>query len=213
MTHHARHTNDGFTLLEVIVSLVLLALLMSLIPSALKLARRGPDIAVELDRRAGLDAAMGFVAQRLSEVTPYYLRGDDGRLQIQFEGQPDRLSFIAPIRFDGANNGLSRIELFIGADAQGNDGLIMKWQAVQLGTAVPDLLERSPKASGAKSRVLASHARSFDLRYFGRLPDQDNADWTGTWPSSSELPEQVEFTVVSPAGTRVRATLLRLRLP
>ena len=102
-----RAGETGFSLIELLVSLVLLALLMVLIPGTLTMARREARVAVELDRRARFDAALTFVEHRLAEATAVYERGEDGRLHIIFDGEMDAVSFMAPltVSFSGSASG------------------------------------------------------------------------------------------------------------
>ena len=121
-THEA-----GFTLLELLVSLVLTALLMVAMPAALTLAKRTAAAGHELDRDAAIEAVAAFIENRLSEATAIYDRGDDGRLHVIFKGDPDALGFVAPIKFVTGDAGLAKLDLKIASDEQSHNGLVMVW--------------------------------------------------------------------------------------
>lgn len=207
------HRSAGFTVLELLVSLVLLSLLMALVSPALRLAGRGPAIASELERRSAIEAAMAFTTQRLAEATPIYLRGDDGRLQIQFEGKPDQIGFIAPVRFDAADNGLARFELAIGTDPDGQQGLMLSWKPWRPVSRNTAEATSGETATGGHTRVLVPGATALELRYFGSVRSRDEADWTANWMRTDALPKLVELAVTTPSGARQRVVILQLNLP
>ena len=212
MTGTIPRPDGGFTLLELLVSLVLLSLLMSLVPPALRLAQRGPAIAAELDRRAEIDAALSFSVQQLGEATPIYLRGDDGRLQIQFDGKPEAIGFVAPAKFDSADSGLTRFDLALGSDAAGRHGLLLSWTAWRSASRYgTDPKNGAPAVS--QSKLLIEGATDFRLRYFGSVRSRGEKDWSTSWPRTDALPALVEMSVTTAKETRRRIVTLHLDLP
>jgi general secretion pathway protein J len=212
MSRDRRHRDAGFTLIDMVVSIVLLALLMALIPSALRLAHRGPEIAAELDRRGAADAGLNFIERHLAEASAIFQRGEDGRLQIVFVGNPDAITFVAPVTFLAGENGLARFDVTIGRDAQGQIGVLGAWRAWQ-----PVVSVSTPGARVAvvpsKSRLLVADATTLRARYFGSLQDQQPPEWSSPWPRADALPDMVELQVSALGETRTRLIVLRLRLP
>lgn len=216
MTGFYNRRDAGFTLLEMLVSLALLTLLLALMPPALRLARKGPAIATELERRSADEAAMSFIVQRLAEATPVYRRGDDGRLQIQFDGQPGRIGFIAPLRFDAASNGLARFDLAIGTGADGQQGLIMSWtpwQPKNRDASAAGTSEATLAPPTGKLRLMIPGAPDLRLRYFGALRSREAPGWASAWTRTDALPTLLELTVPAPTGLRQRVVHLQLNLP
>ncbi len=214
MTPARLSPDAGFTLIEMIVSLALLAMLMALVPSTLQLARRGPAIGAQLDRHAATEAALAFIAQRLAEATPIFQRGDDGRLQVIFSGTPESVGFVAPVRFAGGENGLGRFDIRLGSGDTDERGVVLSWHTMR--TAAQDLAsgEHGPDTSAAeKSRVLIRAASSLRLQYYGSLEEGGAPEWAGSWTRTDSLPEMVELTVSTPEGERLLRVAARLRLP
>ena len=204
-------SDAGFSLLELLVSLVLISLLMVAMPAALQLAKRTQSTATQLDRQATTQAAASFIEQRLAEATAIYDRGDDGRLQVIFRGEPNLLAFIAPVTFATAQSGLARLQFEIGTDPDGRSGLIMTWSAWR----PPAIGDRSNTQPVAQSRTIFPAATQFELRYFGAASPTQKPEWTPTWTRMDMIPEHIEFRISNGADldTQTRSIPLRLRLP
>lgn len=202
-----RH-DGGFTLLELLVSLALIALLMVAMPAALNLAKRTQATATQLDRQATAEATASFIEQRLAEATSIYDRGGDGRLLVIFRGEPGLLAFVAPVTFATAQSGLARLQFEIGTDADGRSGLIMTWTAWRP-------LESGDPAPVVLSRLMLPDATEFQLRYFGAATASQKPEWTTTWTRQDRIPDLIEFRISNGAAldTRPRSVPLRLRLP
>ena len=204
--------NDcGFTLLELLVSLVLIALLMIAMPAALHMAKRTQTTANQLDRQANIEAAASFIEQRLAETTSIYDRGDDGLLHVIFRGGPSLVAFVAPVTFAPLQSGLARLQFEIGTDTDGRSGVIMKWNAWRP-PAIGDPAQPPPVT---QSRMMVPDATQFQLRYFGAASASQNPDWTETWTRMDRIPDLIEFRISNGADfdTRLRSVPLRLRLP
>ena len=207
-THEA-----GFTLLELLVSLVLTALLMVAMPAALTLAKRTAAAGHELDRDAAIEAVAGFIEHRLSEATAIYDRGDDGRLHVIFKGDPDALGFVAPIKFVTGDAGLAKLDLKISSDEEGHNGLVMvwtPWRPQQSG-------EQPSPAPTSKSRLIVPDATKFEVRYLGSASASEKPAWTDAWTRTDAIPDLVEFRFYK-SGSRIldsglRRVVLHLRLP
>lgn len=199
----------GFSLIELLVSLALLAILTAMIPSTLQLARREARMATELDKRAGVEAALTFVEQRLTETSVIYERGEDGRLRIIFNGAADALTFISPMMARTLDGGLARFELKIGSDGEGRNGLVLVWSPWRPAPASGD----PTPAPQPQSRLLVADAKTLALRYFGSASSGEAPDWSETWQRPDLIPAVVEIALTVGAETKVRATVLRLKTP
>lgn len=207
MTSCSREREAGFTLLELLVSLALAALLMAAVPATVRFAKRGLTVAAELDTRARADAALAFLEQRLSQSTAIYDRGDDGRLRIIFEGSPQSIVFVAPVTFKTEDSGLARFKVSIGSDGDGRGGLILTWQPWR-----PTLAGgQSAETVEPRSRLLVSPAQDFALRYFGAPSASEDPEWSDTWQRGDSLPDLVEFRVTVSGGATVRVAVLHLK--
>src|SRR5262245_22829046 len=100
-----RPGEEGFSLMEMLVSLVILALVLALLPGAFRLARQVWTATAVLDRDGGRDAGLDFLETRLAEAMPLFEPGKAGLVNILFNGRRDRLRFVAPSRNGPAGAG------------------------------------------------------------------------------------------------------------
>ncbi|MGH8568829.1 MAG: prepilin-type N-terminal cleavage/methylation domain-containing protein, partial [Gammaproteobacteria bacterium] len=85
----------GFTLVELLIAIALFGLILTGLYSGLRMATRASDAgeahATDNDE---LRAVMGFLRFELGQVYPLVFSDADDE-QVIFEGEPDRLSFVA----------------------------------------------------------------------------------------------------------------------
>ena len=142
---------DGFTLIEILVSLALLTFIAGLLAGALQFARGTWDAAAKLDRHAGHDMAEGFLRARLGEAMPLYERAVAGTVRVAFSGTADTLSFVAPAPNGPLGTGLYQYKLGLAAGAGRN--VLM----VGLSPYVAKQTERG--AETGRGRLCARHRR------------------------------------------------------
>lgn len=101
----------GFTLVELLVSLTILALLLAMVPGTLRLGRRAWETPGQLDQASDELAALGFVQTHIKSAVPIFERDAQGVSRIAFSGAPLSVSFIVPLSGGPYGGGLYRIEL------------------------------------------------------------------------------------------------------
>ena len=197
---HPSGPSRGFTLVEVLIALTLLALLMLVLTSALRAMGQVEErveqrIEATDDYRLAtglLDDALGRVsARRFSSGRP------DGPPQIPFfQAAPDSLSWIGimPARFGLGGRHYLRLALEAG---EGGGQLVLRYAPW---TGAPGF----DAWSQAKGRVLAAPISALALRY----QDPASGLWSSTWPPHgmaandlplSGLPAAVEIQIEGPA--------------
>lgn len=112
-----RRNEDGFTLIEVLVSLVLLALVLGLLSGVVGFARGTWDASARLDRESGYDVAGNFLRARLGEAIPMFEPTEAGAVRVAFKGNSESISFVAASPNGPAGAGLYRFALEGGAGA------------------------------------------------------------------------------------------------
>ncbi|MCU0838021.1 MAG: prepilin-type N-terminal cleavage/methylation domain-containing protein [Rhodospirillales bacterium] len=204
----------GFTLLELLVAMTVLALLTALLFGGLEFGTRVWKVGdAELERFARTDTAFALMRRTMMAASPKLVfeartgqdrraghRRSDGEPAVDFEGLPDGVRFVGPAPAAVLGGGLYRLAFgVIGQDGVGQ--LIFAWQP-----QTPEA-ERDPEA--ATSRVLLDGIARARFAYFGTARDDDAAQWHDRWQNQPTLPMivsvQVEF---QPGDRRVWPQLL-----
>lgn len=196
MTTRARPT--GFTLLELLLALGIVALLLVILSAGLRVGltawQRGEERTAKLDRARSL---LVLLEHGLAGAFPYRVTTETSlEPRILFDGRPDRLTFatLSPPLPMGPTTAFSAVRL--GAD----DGGLTLRQQVLPNRIVLDQLD---------PMLVDTHTAAVRFRYLGLEPES----WQDAWDITKEetLPRAVEITLVSGAGTR--ATQQTLTVP
>jgi prepilin-type N-terminal cleavage/methylation domain-containing protein len=197
--------DSGFSLIEVLVSIALLAMILVGLPEALRLGRRGLEVSKEVDRNSEIQAGLAFLEQRLVQIMPLYRHGDDGRLQIFFRGARDAATFISPSPAGPGGGGLYRFELRATAFDNGEGAIFLGWSPY-----VPNAIEAVPE--NFEERVLIKGIRQYEFRYYGRHKDKDKASWGEDWDRTDALPDLIEVRSTFPDAPSHQVIVAELRL-
>jgi general secretion pathway protein J len=203
-----RASELGFSLMEMLVSLVILALILAFLPGAFRLARQVWTATAMLDRDSGRDAGLDFLETRLAEAMPLFEPGKAGLVNILFGGSTDSVRFVAPSRNGPAGGGIYRYSIELRA-SEGAPGSLVVQVAPYLG---PQAQGASP---AAEEQVLADDVTKAEFRYFGRHQLRQAATWQAEWKRTDALPDLVELNITrrraGGLATRTIVTELRLR--
>jgi general secretion pathway protein J len=181
----------GFSLLEVLVSLMLLALILSFIPGTLRIGQRVWETDEDFERRAALSTFRRYVEQRLAEAMPIHRRDRSG-LRIEFAGESDRVAFVAPAEAGPAGGGVYRFDLRRADGAGWARPLVLRQALYRPATGA------EAEASGQSPTLEHESAmRAVDLsfRYFGAPNAGESRVWLAQWPRQDSLPELVEMSI------------------
>ncbi len=181
---------QGFTLVEVLVALTLLAFVSLMLFGGLRFgARTWEAVVVASEQRDRIAAAQGFLRDRLSTTTnPGGRRARDTLVAIDLNGDADRLSFVSPWMTSLAQPGLYRFTLW--HDAEGDGQLVLEWQPAGLAAAEGAELE------GLRDRrVLLEGVDAVGFRYYGAVAPDEPPAWLNHWQTPELAPLLVEIEV------------------
>jgi prepilin-type N-terminal cleavage/methylation domain-containing protein len=200
---------EGFSLMEMLVSLVILALILAFLPGAFRLARQVWTATAVLDRDSGHDAGLDFLETRLAEAMPLFEPGRAGLVNILFSGTPERVRFVAPSRNGPAGGGLYSYTIELRPRDGGATGLLVVVVAPYLGP-----LAEAATPPAAEEQILAADVNSAEFRYFGRHALRQAPAWGPEWKRTDALPELVQLNIVRrrPGGSSRRSIVTELRL-
>lgn len=190
------HGEAGFTLIEVLVSLVLLATMLALLPGTLGLGRRVWERTPALAAHDAAAATRLLLAQRLSSALMVFESGPDGRFGVAFRGDADGLMFVSEEPAGPFGGGRYRSEL--GRTPTGDVVLVSS-----------PLVRTGGGDAIASPVVLARNTAGMKLRYYsdGRTPG-----WVEDWTSATTLPALIEIEISGGDATPATAIVVAPRL-
>ncbi len=202
-----RQSEAGFTLVELLVSLTILALIMSFLPTTLTLGSRVWETQDDLSLRTGHSAFQNYVEQKLSEAMPVFARDTNGRVKFLFSGDERSLRFIAPAGAKLGKGAIYRFELSQREVDNSQNKLLVLNQQLHPGS-------RNQSASHGPTELVAPISiRALAIRYFGSPSIGQSKRWLLQWRRDDALPDLVEIVVrTSEPGARSHRRVVELRL-
>lgn len=197
MSRHQR----GFTLLEIMIVLSLLAVLLTLVGGVILGANRALVKAGQytgsLDERR---AAQAFLRGSISQALPLDTSEDDSASSGFFEGAAQRLQFVATLP-GNLGGGIQLHTLSLGGPESDR----------HLQIAFAQLQGNMLRARG-EPQVLLHGVRGLTLSYRGFTPEGQPTDWLSDWPWPNRLPRAVRIDVQLKGAVGWPTEVVALRL-
>jgi general secretion pathway protein J len=201
MTRGAR----GFTLLELLISVSLLALLSLMLFGGLRLGTRHIGAVNDKMARAGRIAlAERFLRAELADAQSLAPPGAEGQ-QILFDGRPGEVGFLVPLPESAALPGLQLLTVGFVEDHPGAGGDIVVDQRPYDGVTPGG-------ATAAHRTVLFDHVQTVAFAYFGSLTPDEAPDWHASWSNQTTLPSLFRLSAIFTDGDRLPELVVALRL-
>ncbi len=184
----------GFTLLEMMIAVTLLTLMMAVLFSSLRVAARSWDRAQEsLEYSAQQMQVANLLRRSLMQAVPVFWQIESYQIDLAFEGQPERLIWVAPLPAHQGGGGLFRLEL--GLKMQQNEAaLVLTYRLLH-----PDTVGR---ADLDQEEILWEAVEALQIDYFGPLehaPDTAS-QWQPEWRQRTQLPELIRLRLHDAQG-------------
>jgi len=182
-------TQRGFTLIEIMLAILLLALLLAgtygSVRTVVRATHSGEDVIDHVNR---LRVAQEFLRHQISRILPMPFGQEDGTNNIVFQGEGDFMRFVAPmpgyLSYGGAY--VQTLKL-----VNGSNGLQMQYTHALLNgfdLEKPSEAEEEPVVLLDQMQEARFEYRAFDEE--GQL-----TDWSDQWEDSSLTPVMVRIAV------------------
>lgn len=190
---------SGFTLLEMLVSLVLLALLSTVLLEGVRFATRTLERQLAGFERAGaLPPAYGFLRTSLAGARPIVpVNGETDA--VAFDGRSDSIAFVS-----AAPRGAVRGGLYLFTVDVASDRLRARWRLFN------GLLPGAEEDAG--EAMLLDRVGRIDIAYFGGRPGDADVAWRDQWRGVPYLPLAVRFGIELENGGTAPALVVAPRL-
>ena len=184
----------GFTLVELLVAMTLLAFLSVSLFGGLRFGARSWEVVVDSSaERDDIASTQTFLRDRLAQLmlpTPGRRRDSNEDRDLNedgnFNGGPEQVEFIAPWLSALSLGGLYRFTLWHENEDIGDGRLMLRWQPAD---ADPDALEALGDLAG--QRVLLDGVDEVNLSYYGAVDEDAEPEWFDQWESPDAPPRLV----------------------
>ncbi len=188
--------NAGFTLVEMLIVVTIAALTVALMPGSIDTGRRTLDAARHAEKIDATAEMLHSIAERISQARPVFQVAPSGLSRLVFEGEPDRLSFIADFVDGPAGGGPYRVELSrLPSEPSGEAHLAVSLSPYTAG----------PTSGLLETRTLPLMRANFAFSYFGRDRETGTDVWQDSWKEFRTLPKLVGLAI-RPAGQTARTS-------
>ncbi|MGI9503215.1 MAG: prepilin-type N-terminal cleavage/methylation domain-containing protein [Geminicoccaceae bacterium] len=185
--------DSGFTLMELLVALTLLAILMTTMLGGLRLGARVWEVSVSsLDDSDHVFVVRRFLQQRLEDVVPVIRTDQTGADQPAFIGEAAslRLASSMPISL-GQGLFLLDLSLHPSDDESGGRNLVLGWTSFPAET----FHDRS-------ERMILENITGMTMAYYARTEEDPSGRWYPSWRGRDLLPELIRIDLQFPPGDR-----------
>lgn len=180
----------GFTLLELLIAMTLMGIMLVLLFGGLRLGARSWEAAVtQADKNEHMRLVQQFMRRQLSYVeSAHWLV--DGVQQLAFEGQSQRLQFVAPLAAWSGQGGLYVLIFEVAEDSLGGKSLLLQRAFFQ-----SDMEEALEDEDKIEETLLLEQVNDVHFTYFGSERLNEAPEWHERWEAQRELPwlVRVEF--------------------
>jgi general secretion pathway protein J len=197
----------GFTLLEMVIALVLLATMLGLAWSGLGFALRGWDTGEAKGRRTvDLQLAQNFLRRELAEVFPMRWK-DPVTLRLAFEGDARHMRFVSTRAAGASTGGLALVGLAVESGADPRQRNLVMRRALSDDTANDFSL-----VDAAEQTVLIADVDAASFAYFGAENDFVEPRWVDEWTFKGRIPQLVRLRMKIGDGTELPEIVARVML-
>lgn len=193
---------DGFTLLELLVTMGLVSIIMGTIVGGLQIGRRAWESAKASETIDEVEGATRAIASQIAKSFPTTIQPQTGQQQVMqagFAGAPDAIRFVELNEGGAQWGGLVLTE--IAGENVGSGAEVAIWTSVYRPSSA-----LTPQRSSMVRTTIVKDVAAFQLSYFGEL-DKGRFGWTDNWRQRQNFPKLVSIKLgVNRLGRVVEAS-------
>jgi prepilin-type N-terminal cleavage/methylation domain-containing protein len=186
---------QGFTLVETLLALALLALMSAYAVSAIRIMRNVDRLELRISERAEIEAVQRHLITVVSDARTAFEQARTAAALHLFQGGSGGFDLISVLDDHLERGGLYRARYYVDAEKR---TLMLSYK----------LLRGDDAAAAANDVALLSNVKELQVRYFGTPGPGAAAAWTADWSVRDRLPQLVEIAVVFEDGDNRRWPLL-----
>ncbi len=185
----------GFTLLELLISITILAMIVVIMFGALRIGIRAWEKGEkEVDIRQKQRIVLDLIKRQLASISATDVRNRDQQ-PILFKGDSKSVEFVSHIPLTpGGRPGLVYVKYAVGRET-GNEKERLAFY--ERSVALPDKKTGAGEVDEADFSELLSGMKSIVFEYLKSRPDEKESPWQESWDSAIEkgLPRAIRITL------------------
>ena len=190
------NSRRGFTLLELMISIVLLGIIIVIIIGAMRLGFRSVDSGEKkIESLERIRASLDIIDSQIQSQIPLTY-DEEGERKYYFTGEKDSLQFSTNYSIWGGQKGYVIVAYEVSSEDDGKPVLYASENIVGIeGSRVTKLLD------------------AFDtiyFEYFYKDPTEEKGNWIEQWTDSSTIPEKIKVHLVT--GQRDLSIIIPVRI-
>jgi general secretion pathway protein J len=176
----ARHCEEGFTLLEIMVVMVVLAMIVTTAFGALRLGERSWEAGLaRASETEKMRTVSGLLQRQFNQILPLTWSADS-QMHLAFSGTREQVRFIAPAPQHEGATGLFEFTLAIESH-EGGAHLVLYYQLHN-----PDSTGFQPEDSDRQRILLVDELKTATFAYYGSPSTEDPPQWHSQWSVDAE---------------------------
>jgi general secretion pathway protein J len=186
----------GFSLLEMLLALSLVALLATLLLAGFQSARIALERASSSDVALDVAVTQSLLRNLLSEIQPVKQANDPGAPDV-FHGEANSVRFVSSYTAQSQISGLYESALFWKpTSTDRRRGRVMLSQRLRRFNSSDGL----PQPVLETTTTLIEGVTGLRIKYYGQLNGSPGSAWFSSWSRSNRLPEKIEVEVMFALG-------------
>jgi type II secretion system protein J len=187
--------DDGFTLIEILVSLVLLGLMAAMTVNVFQQLKTVRSIQARYEARSNAASVVAFIGSEISRAMVISLRTEEGGTMRPLDGKRNSVRFLAATRSGFKDEALREISVYL--ETKQGEAKILR-----------EIRSRSGDNSSSEGRVDELLKGVTDLKFSYRS-DGGNGQWTNNWQEIADLPAAIRIEVADgTSGVLISRTVL-----
>ena len=181
--HGMTDGNEGFTIVELLISLALLSFLTLLSIQGIRTIAQMNRVSQEVVEHEQLQSVERYIIQSIESARAVFMETGEGKSVLAFTGSASSLEFVTNSKIQVERGGLYLVRLFV---VEGN--LTTERRLFRPGF--------NGIAGRTKPLVLIEKVKGIAFRYFGKVSKKDTeAHWVSDWPRNRNLPTMLSVKI------------------
>ncbi len=173
------NTPRGFTLLELLISLVLIGVIALIVTGAMRLALRTVSAGEQkIEHLERIRASFSIIDSQIQSQIPLSYE-EQGEKKYYFQGNRDSLQLATNYSIWGGQKGYVMVRYKVESDNTGKQFL--------------SVAENGIGMTGIRESSLFSSADSIHFEYFYKDPAEEKGKWVEAWTDTTNIPKKVRL--------------------